>query len=72
MTCKAFDFLNIFLVNPVRDICTAGNLIDIIRNIIAPRKNESHFKVRVQFNWTNDFVVHYNWYSRKILGRLKG
>ena len=35
LTGKALDFFNIFLVNLVRDICTTGDLVDIVGNIIG-------------------------------------
>ena len=35
LTGKALDFLNIFLVNLVRDICTTGDLVDIVGNVIG-------------------------------------
>lgn len=35
LTGKALDFLNIFLINLVRDICSVGNLVDIVGNVIC-------------------------------------
>ena len=34
LIAKLLDLLNIFLVNFVRDICTVGNLVDIVCDII--------------------------------------
>lgn len=32
---KFLDFLDVFLVNLVRDIGTVGDLVDIVRNVIG-------------------------------------
>ena len=35
LIAKLLDLLNIFLVNLVRDICTTGDLVDIVGNVIG-------------------------------------